>query len=141
MMRKLAMILTGPALLTMAALSVPGKASAAPGDSQWNPIKGTVNSNGQYTAEERNVSDPRSKTDNSYGGVVLDLTNTVDGGLCVKLWDARRGGYFSDEVCWSDGEQSPKTLAKEVKAGTEFFVHAKKRGSGDNNSWGGRIKY
>lgn len=71
----------------------------------------------------------------------LDLTDTVNGGLCVKLWDARRSRDFSDEVCWGDGEHSRKRLATDVEEGTEFFVYAKKRGSGDNNSWGGRIKY
>lgn len=137
-MRKLVMALAGSALLVIETLSVTGTAYAAPGDAQWNSIKGTAKSDGMPASEDR--KNPRRKTDSSDGRVILDLKDTVDGRLCVVLYDSKNHNWLSDLVCWGDRERGQKVLTNTMHADTNFFVIATKGGGSDNN-WGGSIYY
>jgi hypothetical protein len=117
-------------------LGVAGAAYAGPVEpaAQWNPISGTVHSDGSWTLypTQRHKTDP--------GDMYLDLQDNVDGGLCVELVSS--GRVFAGPVCWNAGEYGVKTVATNVKAPTTFSVQAKKGASGgSNNAWGGSFFY
>jgi len=98
---------------------------------QGNNISGTVNGDGSWTTG----SVTRHKT--TRGDIYLDLTDNVDGGLCVRLVSLRNGSTFGGN-CWNAGEYGVKTLATDVLADTVFRVDARKRvAGGSNNQWGG----
>jgi hypothetical protein len=139
-MRKILMALTGPSLLVVAALSAIGTAHAAPGDAQWNSIKGTAKPDGTLATEDH--KNPRHKTNSSDGRVILDLKNTVDGSLCVILYDFKNEKLLSGDrpVCWEKRQSGQKTLVNNMPAGSEFNVIAMKDGGSDND-WGGSIYY
>lgn len=139
-MRKFAMTLATPVLVSIAVLSASSTAFAAPGDARSNPINGTVASRANDLAPE-DRDGPRHKTDGVDGRVLLNVQDNVSGGLCARLYDTRGGDFFTSPVCWADGENGEKLLADGVREGTEFLVYAAKSRPGNDNKWGGQILY
>jgi hypothetical protein len=83
----------------------------------------------------------RVRAKNGYGNIVLNLTDNVDGGICVVLVAARDGSRFG-RGCWEAGEYGAKTLATNVLDTTRFTVWATKRHYREtNNDWAGSIYY
>jgi hypothetical protein len=145
-MRRLVKALSGSVLLTIVTLSVPDTALTAQNHvmappATNNSINGTVSDAGVWHQENRNG--PRHKTDDLDRIVTLNLTDNVDGGLCVRLRDVRHNNVFSNPQCWTAGEYGRKPLATEVRPGTIFAVEAEKWKKNDNrnNQWGGEIFY
>ena len=145
-MRRLVKAMSGSVLLTIVTLSVHCTALATQNHvtappAQKNSINGTVGDPGVWRQENRNG--PRHKTDNLDGIVTLNLTDNVDGGLCVQLRDVRHGNVFGNKQCWAAGEYGRKPLATGVRAGTIFVADAEKWKKSDNgnNQWGGEIFY
>jgi hypothetical protein len=104
-----------------------------------SPIAGT--DAGFPTNWTREPPNTRVRTKSGYGSIILNLTDNVDGGLCVVLLAARNGSRFG-RACWEAGEYGKKTLATGVLDATRFTVWATKRHSvPTNNYWGGSIYY
>jgi hypothetical protein len=124
-------------------MMAPGTALAA----QWYPIGFNISPTagtdaGFPTNWTREPPNTRVRTKNGYGNILLNLTDNVDGGICVKLLAARDGSQLG-RACWEAGEYGPpKTLATGVLANTRFTVWATKRHSQPtNNYWAGSIYY
>lgn len=70
----------------------------------------------------------------------MDIKDTVDGKICVILYDSRRNDWLSELVRWGDREHGQKVLTNTMPASTNFFVMASQSGGSDTN-WGGSIYY
>ncbi len=124
--------LATPAIAQNAPSAPASAAAGAP--AQWNRVGYRVNSNATYTGEGR------LRTMTSSGNIYLSLDDNLDGGTCVRLRPTR--GPVFGPVCWAPGVYGQKTVATNVRAGTQFYVEAKKGyDRGSNSYWAGWLYY